>query len=455
MVAKPDAFLSYTRFDDRKGKISEFRTCLSEAVEEISGHPFNIFQDIEGIGLGEKWQGVLDEMLDQARFFIPLLTPKFFNSEPCRDELTKFLDLEHKTGRQDLVLPIYWITCSLLEEGHLKAKDELAQALDERQRWDWRGLRLEAFESKEVQRDLLALGAEIERARRNVLRVVETSEEVVVNGKSKLSKKPSPDLKTVPPQPKPSPTLSFQKRKTFEVFRDIDAPWCPELVQLPAGSFMMGSPETKEDQEYHEGPQHEVRFERPFAFGRYPVTFDEFDYFCDQTDREKPEDLGWGRKGWRPVIMVSHDDAEAYCAWLSKETSNRYLLPSEAQWEYACRAGTSTAYWFGDDLTKDRANYGLHIGQTSQIDAYPANGWRLQDMHGNVMEWCADHWHGSYEDAPSDGSGWLSPSTVSRVLRGGSWASVAWCARSASRSWSVPEERRSGFGFRCAQVQAS
>ena len=98
MTDKPDAFLSYTRFDDRHRKISEFRERLSNEVEFISGHHFDIFQDVDGIGLGEKWQDVLDQMLDQARFFIPILTPKFFNSRPCRDELTKFLDLERKTG---------------------------------------------------------------------------------------------------------------------------------------------------------------------------------------------------------------------------------------------------------------------------------------------------------------------------------------------------------------------
>ena len=209
MVDKPDAFLSYTRFDDRRRKISEFRTWLSDAVEEVSGHSFDIFQDIEGIGLGKKWQDVLDEMLDQARFFIPILTPKFFNSGPCRDELTKFLELERKSGRQDLVLPIYWIDCPVLEEGYLKAKDELAQAIDERQRWDWRRLRLEPFDSKEVQRDLLALGSEIERARRNVLRVVEISDEVMANGKAKPkpSTKLAPKLKTISSQPKTAATL--------------------------------------------------------------------------------------------------------------------------------------------------------------------------------------------------------------------------------------------------------
>lgn len=186
MTAKPDAFLSYTRFDDRYDKISEFRTWLSDAVEEVSGNAFDIFQDVEGIGLGEKWRDVLDDMLDQARFFIPILTPKFFNSDACRDELTKFLELERKAGRQDLVLPVYWIDCSVLETNELKAKDELAQAIDERQRWDWRELRREDFLSREVQRELSRLALQIERARQRAIQTVEVSDAAVANDSPNL-----------------------------------------------------------------------------------------------------------------------------------------------------------------------------------------------------------------------------------------------------------------------------
>ncbi len=182
MLAKPDAFLSYTRFDDKKHRISEFRSELSYVVQSVSGEPFDIFQDIDdedGIALGKKWQDVLDEMLDRARFFIPILTPSFFMSQPCRDELSKFLELEEKAGRHDLVLPIYWIGCPVLEEPHLKAQDELAQAIDERQRWDWRKFRHRSIDSAEVAEQLEALGTEIERARRSVLRVVESPKKAV------------------------------------------------------------------------------------------------------------------------------------------------------------------------------------------------------------------------------------------------------------------------------------
>lgn len=454
MADKPDAFLSYTRFDDRRGKISEFRTWLSDAVEEVSGLPFDLFQDVDdkkGIGLGQKWRNVLDEMLDQARFFIPILTPKFFNSRPCREELTKFLELESKTGRQDLVLPIYWITCPVLEEGHLKAKDELVQAIDERQRSDWRDLRFRTFEAEEVQRDLSRLASQIDRARRNVLRVIETPKVVVANGKPEPSKKPAHKLKTVPPQPKLAPAPSSQQMIPFEVFKEIDAPWCPEMVMLPAGSFIMGSPEGEKDRSDNEGPQHEVTISHPFALGRYPVTFDEYDHFCNESGRKKPSDEGWGR-GRRPVIDVRDKDADAYCAWLSEVTKSTYQLPTEAMWEYACRSGTSTAYAFGDQLTKKQANFARQIGQTSQVGAYPANAWGFHDMHGNVWEWCADGFRVYTSKPVTDPQG---PITGYRVLHGGSWRHGARHAHSAYRNYYDPEYRFDNIGFRCARVQAS
>jgi len=170
MPAKPDAFLSYTRFDDQRGKISEFCSELSYAVEAVSGDPFHIFQDVDGIGIGEHWPDKLDDMLSKARFFIPIVTPKFFNSDPCRSELIRFLKQERKVGRKDLVFPIYWIQCAKLEEPHLKAKDELAQIIHERQRWDWRRNRLRPISDTDVAEQIEALAIQIERARRSASR---------------------------------------------------------------------------------------------------------------------------------------------------------------------------------------------------------------------------------------------------------------------------------------------
>ncbi|MGI9490878.1 MAG: SUMF1/EgtB/PvdO family nonheme iron enzyme, partial [Geminicoccaceae bacterium] len=288
MPTKPDAFLSYTRFDDEEGEITAFRQRLSRTVRQVSGEPFNIFQDVddqEGIGLGERWKDKLDEMLDQARFFIPILTPSFFRSEPCKQELRTFLDLERKVGRRDLVLPIYWIACPVLEEGHLKAKDELAQEIDDRQRWDWRELLFEELTSPACRRELHALSTQIERARRNVLRVVETAEPARVGEPTRTSTQPSKPTQARKPEPKPSKPKSVAKKSRpeptlwtpGEVFRDIDEPWCPEMVKIPAGTFAMGSPKSEKGRWHNEGPQHEVTISKDFAIGRYPVTFKEYD----------------------------------------------------------------------------------------------------------------------------------------------------------------------------------
>ena len=138
------------------------------------------------------------------------------------------------------------------------------------------------------------------------------------------------------------------------VFRD--APFAPELVVIPAGEFMMGSPDDEDSAYPDERPQHRVMIDRRFAIGQFLLTFGEYDRFCEATRREKPGDAGWGR-GRRPAINVNWLDAQAYVAWVSQETGQAYRLPSEAEWEYACRAGATTRYSFGDVITSREANY--------------------------------------------------------------------------------------------------
>jgi formylglycine-generating enzyme required for sulfatase activity len=239
----------------------------------------------------------------------------------------------------------------------------------------------------------------------------------------------------------------------LSVFRD--APFAPELVVLRAGEFMMGSAE-EEARFDDEGPQHPVTIGQQFAIGRYPVTFDEYDRFCEAGGQKKPSDEGWGR-GRRPVINISWDDAQAYIAWLLQETGKAYRLPSEAEWEYACRAGTTSRYSFGDAITADNANYGdSGLGRTSEIGAYPANPWGLHDMHGNVWEWVEDDWHENYRGAPADGSAWKGSGTSVNprlcVLRGGSWHYHSGGCRSASRSRFGTGVRLSYVGFRVART---
>ncbi len=263
----------------------------------------------------------------------------------------------------------------------------------------------------------------------------------------------APRLLIGDPGPSPNPAT---------IFKELDAPWCPEMVVIPAGSFLVGSPEGEEGRSPDEGPQHEVTFARPFALGRYPVTFDEYDHFCAETRRGKPGDLGWGR-GLHPVINVSWEDAESYCKWLSDVTTQPYRLPSEAEREYACRAGTTTPFWTGATIRADQANYdgnytyghgakGPHRQRTTPVDSFPANPWELHDLHGNVWEWCADRWHGSYAGAPDNGAPWLQGKDSRRVMRGGSWSNSPGLLRSATRYWFEPGGRSDSLGFRVSRT---
>jgi formylglycine-generating enzyme required for sulfatase activity len=219
---------------------------------------------------------------------------------------------------------------------------------------------------------------------------------------------------------------------SFAIFQD--APFAPEMVVLPAGSFLMGSPKSEAGRKGDESPQRQVTV-ASFAIGRYPVTFDEYDDCCVRMNWEKPDDHGWGR-GKRPVINVTWLDARAYVSWLSEKTARDYRLASEAEWEYACRAGTKTAYWWGDQFDPGMANTSESgPGRTTEVNCYPANPWGLFDTLGNVDEWAEDYYHSSYKTAPCDGRAWLDPTAEDdrRVLRGGSWVNRRVSARCAAR----------------------
>ena len=239
-----------------------------------------------------------------------------------------------------------------------------------------------------------------------------------------------------------------------EQFRDCAEG--PQMVGIPAGSFMMGSPRTEKRRYGDEGPVHEVTIEKPFAVGIYPVTFDEWDACAAQggCGGYRPSDGGWGRE-LRPVVNVSWKDAQKYLQWLSARTGAEYRLLSEAEWEYAARAGTATRYSFGNSISRKQANYSFWFGgKTTPVWSYPPNGYGLYDMHGNVWEWVQDCWNGSYLQAPKDGSAWERGDCSRRVLRGGSWNSNSWYLRSAHRYWNGAGYRSSRNGFRVARTLA-
>ena len=257
-------------------------------------------------------------------------------------------------------------------------------------------------------------------------------------------------------------------RRPGQEFRDC--PSCPEMVVIPAGTFRMGSPASEEGRSEDEGPQHRVTV-KSFALGETEVTFDEWDA-CVRgggCDGYRPDDNGWGR-GTRPVFKVSWEDARAYVRWLSRETGESYRLPSEAEWEYAARGGTTTSRYWGDssssqcgyangaDASLKRVYPRLAVAAaacddgavlTTPVRSYSANAFGLFDVLGNVVEWTEDCWHGSYLGAPADGSPWRGGDCGRRVLRGGSWVSLL---RSAARITYTSGLRYDRVGFRVART---
>ncbi|MEZ5785098.1 MAG: formylglycine-generating enzyme family protein [Xanthobacteraceae bacterium] len=230
-----------------------------------------------------------------------------------------------------------------------------------------------------------------------------------------------------------------------ETFRDC--PECPEMIVVPAGDFSMGSAETP-----LERPIHHVNIPRPFAIGRREVSFAEWDQcVAAGACRHNPSDRGWGR-GDNPVLDISWDDAQAYLSWLSEKTGRKYRLPTEAEWEYAARAGTTTPFWWGRDA-KDGAANCVGCGPGSQRRTVPTasfrpNAFGLYDTSGNMAEWVEDCWNDDYGGAPKDGSAWTSGQCNLRVLRGGSFANNASLARSAARFRYDKDVRYFANGFR-------
>ncbi len=231
------------------------------------------------------------------------------------------------------------------------------------------------------------------------------------------------------------------------------------LLRIPSGGFVMGSP-TGEKERFctSEGPEHSVRFEE-FFLAQTPITQAQWLVVAgwQKVAMDLAPDPAHFKGATHPVERVSWHEAMEFCRRLSARTGRTYTLPSEAQWEYACRSGTTTLFAFGEEITPELANYRPFISgpkdreMTTPVGSFPANGWGLQDMHGNVSELCLDAWHGTYAEAPIDGSAWMDPESgedARRLRRGGSWRNNPWYCRSATRSYVAPDSRDNAIGFR-------
>jgi formylglycine-generating enzyme required for sulfatase activity len=278
----------------------------------------------------------------------------------------------------------------------------------------------------------------------------------------------------------------FQKLAPGTVFRDCDA--CPEMVVVAAGKFQMGSPDNEGDRLDREGPLHAATFARAIAVGKFEITRGEFARFVKETSYTADGCNGWNgtrfdfdaAKSWRapgfeqtdsePVVCMSWDDAAAYAQWIAKKSGKAYRLPSEAEWEYATRAGSTRARPWGDkavdacahaNIADQTLKQTVRGGEkwivhdcrdgkvfTAPAGSYQANAYGLHDMIGNVWEWMGDCWNGNHKGAPADGATRTTGDCSSRVVRGASWQSYPGFARSAARGRGTPESRNADYGFR-------
>jgi formylglycine-generating enzyme required for sulfatase activity len=251
-----------------------------------------------------------------------------------------------------------------------------------------------------------------------------------------------------------SPTLHRFKRKNKAYCQVLPGGADLWLMLIPAGEFMMGAPKDEPDSSIRERPQHQVQVS-PFLMGQPPVTQAQWRSVVEniaKVDRDLTPNPSSFKGDNCPVERVSWEDAVEFCNRLSQLTGMHYKLPSEAQWEYACRAGTETAYHYGAQLTEELANYNDKIRRTTDVKSYPANRWGLYDMHGNVLEWCEDDWH-SYTEDPTDDSAWLDLDiNKDKLLRGGAWGNSPGSCRSAYRNDYSREVRDVIIGFRVCCV---
>ena len=236
-------------------------------------------------------------------------------------------------------------------------------------------------------------------------------------------------------------------------------PFEPEMVLIPAGSFRMGSTKTENERygygETYNLPKHLVTFAKPFWIGKHPVTRGEYAAFV--SDPGYAVSNGWRDPGFpqtdhHPVVRVSAEEADAYVAWLSARTGRAYRLPSEAEWEYAARAGTRTVRYWGDGWEEVGRFAHVDGDGTALVGTRQPNSFGLHDMLGNVWEWMADCWNDNYSGAPTDGSAWTTGNCSRRSLRGSTWASDPSYVRAAQRAWGGAGSRSRGTGFRVART---
>ncbi len=404
-MLKPTGFWSYAASDDAssRGRLGQLRTLLADALQSNIGRPkVHIFQDVAAIPYGANWEKEIDQALDQSSFFIPIITPAFLHSEWCCREVMQFRERQAALGRDDLIFPIHYLDVGAFDTVRRDECHDPA-VLDHLRRHQWvdflklRFLPLDT--SGEIAQKLDGIASAICAA---MYRAVAT----IVNPSAA---DPPPAMPSATPRPMPEPPPATVIRDGLEL---------PEMELIPPGRFIMGIPKEESARERtiddDARPQHEVTFRQGFYLAKYPVTRAGFAAFvADSGYTGAGSD--WLHSGFEqtdrdPVVNVSVIDAEAYVEWLSDKTGSAYRLPSEAEWEYAARAGTTTARFWGNGWDEAPAYLNTGSRGTSPVGSFKPNGFGLCDMLGNVWEWTADRWHDDYRGAPNDGSAWTTGS---------------------------------------------
>jgi formylglycine-generating enzyme required for sulfatase activity len=417
-------FISYSHAD--RDWVERLKRMMAPLLRG-SGQELRLWDDSQ-IEAGRKWREAIETALAQASVALLLVSDHFLASEfVMGEEVPKLLAAAEAEG-----VRVLWVSLSacLVEETEIhqyqavlppnRPLDQMAEA-----------------EAKEA---LKTIGLEIRKAL-----------------------KPQPEAVVAAPAP-----ARLLQGRTLELGDGVSLP----LIAIPAGEFVMGSPVDEPERRESEGPQHRVRL-AGFLMGQTPITQAQWRAVArlvPPLGQRWQQDLpltpshfsGQPDSDQRPVEQVSWDQAIECCRRLSAITGDVYTLPSEAQWEYACRAGTISPFYFGDTISPELANYdgnygygegpkGIYREQTTPVGMFPANAWSLQDMHGNVWEWCLDHWHENYEGAPIDGSAWRNNNSEqdgARLLRGGSWYYDPRNCRSACRALGQPDDAYDVVGFR-------
>ena len=444
--------MSYAWTDDshENGKLSAFRERLCGEVRMQSGDDhFDIFQDHLHIVWGEHWQQRLEDVLDSVKVLIPIITPKFFKSDACRAEVARFAQREKKLGRTDLIFPVYYVSANVLDDKVKLEKDEMAQVIARHHHMDWRDLRHDSLTTPDASRMLAKMAKQIvaamERGSGYSLPVQPIE---IIRALPIASTAPS-----VPVILKPA-WASASGKDEFGKWAEIRGNNVVQRLRwIEPGNFLMGSPKEEVGRHDDEGPQHRVTISRGLWLADTACT----QALWQAVMGENPSRFKEGNRGGpkHPVEKVSWDMIQPFLqAMTTKLQGCQVTLPTEAEWEYACRADSKTAFSFGKTGSTE-INFNARYSDTLPVKGLPANKWGLYQMHENVWEWCVDGLRDYADKAVVDpGLADLVKLSVggngARVLRGGGWTYGSRGARSACRIRIRSDGRHDNFGFRLA-----